>query len=526
MVHYVFALAACIVAGGDSPVPGPVTVCGTQWCYVVPAYVPPDATTYNTVHQYVHAYEAYKEAVTMATRSSGSMPENVCTVLGAFYWVLTHKPSFSDAATFFHVINGIIALTIKTIVNVYCCAVAIICALDRCQKFFQSLVTLVFSAAWFTRVEYVSLVCFGLIRINHIYPRCLAVGVAAFAFLRALDKFSTPWSVPLRSLRVALNAISPATFVVVLHYAIAAASFSFMQKAAAFVVVASWFLNGLHWCSRRLCVAFSYLTMLPFFWTYPKTLHVIIGVAVYACPHLMLQPDSVVQTDTIMVDASQVFRPPPTLCDRGQLVSTLSPPADGQCLCHCMAAAQNVLLYQNLSLQDKITAAYSVKADFLQLLRAKGKNELAARLGGTGPASYPDSEEFELLAEFLGGQVVLESTEAGEAGPIYYNAGRPRVVVLGHKSVLDGTGHSSMHYELKQSFLEPIAKPSYATTAEPSEEKLMSIHALKSRLDLPGASSNDGMWAARVRRFKDGRRKLAHYKPLPPLRKSFPRPLM
>ena len=137
-------------------------------------------------------------------------------------------------------------------------------------------------------MEYVSLVCFGLMRINHVYSRSLAVGVAAFSFLRALDKFSTPWSVPLQSLRVALNTISPATIVVVIHYAIAVASFSFMQKAAAFVVVASWFINGLHWCSRRLCVAFSYLTMLPFFWSYAKALHVIIGVAVYACPHLSL----------------------------------------------------------------------------------------------------------------------------------------------------------------------------------------------------------------------------------------------
>ena len=142
--------------------PGPVTVCGPQWCHVVPSYVPPYATTYNTAQQYVKAYEAYKEAVTMGTRSSGAMPENVCTVLGAFYWVLTHKPSFSDAAAFFNIINGSIALTIKTIVNVYFCAVAIIGALDRCQKFFQSLVTLVFSAAWFARAEYVSLVCFWL----------------------------------------------------------------------------------------------------------------------------------------------------------------------------------------------------------------------------------------------------------------------------------------------------------------------------------------------------------------------------
>ena len=109
-----------------------------------------------------------------------------------------------------------------------------------------------------------------MMRINHVYSRSLAVGVAAFAFLRAFDTFSTPWFVPLQSLRVALNAISLATIVVVLHYAIAAASFSFMQKAAAFVVVASWFINGLHWCSRKLCIVFSYLTMLPFFWTYPK----------------------------------------------------------------------------------------------------------------------------------------------------------------------------------------------------------------------------------------------------------------
>ena len=106
----------------------------------------------------------------------------------------------------------------------------------------------------------------------------------------------------------------------------------------------------------------------------------------------MLQPDSVVQDLT--VDASQTFRALPTICERGQLVSTLSPPADGQCLYHCMAAAQNVLLYQNLPIADKITAAYSSKGDFLQLLRAKGKIELATRLGGTGPGSYPDSEDF------------------------------------------------------------------------------------------------------------------------------------
>ena len=43
----------------------------------------------------------------------------------------------------------------------------------------------------------------------------------------------------------------------------------------------------------------------------------------------------------------------------------------------------------------------------------------------------------------------------------------------------------------------------------------MSMHALKSRLDLPGASSNDDMWATRMRKFKEGRRKLSHYKPLP-----------
>jgi hypothetical protein len=179
-----------------------------------------------------------------------------------------------------------------------------------------------------------------------------------------------------------------------------------------------------------------------------------------------------------------------------------------------MAAAQNVLLYQNLPLQDKITAAYSVKSDFLQFLRAKGKLDLAKRLGGTGSESYPDSEDFELLGEFLGGQVVLESTEVGEAGPIYYNTGCPRVVVLGHRKVLDGNGHSSPHYELKQTFFEPIAKPSYTTTA-PSDDKIMSMHALKSRLDLPGASSNDDMWATRMRKFKEGRRKLSHYKPLP-----------
>ena len=130
MVRYVFALVACIVAGGDGPVPGPVTVCGAQWCHVVPSYVPPDAATYNTVQQYVNAYAAYKEAATMVTRSSGAMPDNVCTVLGAVYWVLTHKPAFSDAAAFFNFINGSIALTVKSIVNVYLCAVAIIGALD------------------------------------------------------------------------------------------------------------------------------------------------------------------------------------------------------------------------------------------------------------------------------------------------------------------------------------------------------------------------------------------------------------
>ena len=119
MVRYVFALVACIVAGGDGPVPGPVTVCGALWCHVVPSYDPPDATTYNTVQQYVNGYEAFKEAVTMDTMSSGAMPENLCTVLGSFYWVLTHKPAFSDAAAFFNFINGSIALTIKTIVNVF-----------------------------------------------------------------------------------------------------------------------------------------------------------------------------------------------------------------------------------------------------------------------------------------------------------------------------------------------------------------------------------------------------------------------
>ena len=144
MVRYVFALVACIVAGGDGPVPGPVTVCAAQWCHVVPEYVPPDVTTYITAHQYVHAYEAYKDAVTMTTRTSGALLGNACAVLGAIYWVLTHKPSFSDAATFFQGINGIITLTIKMMLKVYCCAVAIICALSRCQKFSQSLVTLVF----------------------------------------------------------------------------------------------------------------------------------------------------------------------------------------------------------------------------------------------------------------------------------------------------------------------------------------------------------------------------------------------
>ena len=72
--------------------------------------------------------------------------------------------------------------------------------------------------------------------------------------------------------------------------------------------------------------------------------------------------------------------------------------ADEQCLYHCIAAAANVQCYAALGLAEKIQTAYRVKRDFLMLLRSEGKYDIAARLGGTGPDSYPTMDEFEHLS--------------------------------------------------------------------------------------------------------------------------------
>ena len=174
------------------------------------------------------------------------------------------------------------------------------------------------------------------------------------------------------------------------------------------------------------------------------TLHVSIGFAFYACPHLMHQPDSVVPVDVVVIPTPTRVAPP-TLCGEGQLVAPLSPPADEQCLYHCLAAAPDVIFYESVPLPDKSTAVYCVKAEFLEFARAKGTQDVAARLSGKGPDSYPDIEDFNLLGEVLGGQIVLHGPQVGGAGPIYYNSGCPQILVLGHLMVKDGSGHRAPH---------------------------------------------------------------------------------
>ena len=100
MARCFLVLLACIAATGDGPTPGPVTVCGAQWCYVVPSYAAPLAFSYNALRLGVNAYETFEEAVTTVTKSTTVMLVNVSTTLGAIYWVLTHKPNFQDRSRF------------------------------------------------------------------------------------------------------------------------------------------------------------------------------------------------------------------------------------------------------------------------------------------------------------------------------------------------------------------------------------------------------------------------------------------
>ena len=140
-------------------------------------------------------------------------------------------------------------------------------------------------------------------------------------------------------------------------------------------------------------------------------------------------------------------------------------PADERCPYHCIAAAQNVALCEDLPLESKIERAKAMEQNFILYLRALGKDEIADRLSLNGKEGRCGLDEMELLAGFLGGPIHMKIAAGDDQVEVpepvrYGDNDRPLMLMLSCDSV-DGAGAKHEHYNLLQSWIpiSPLESP-------------------------------------------------------------------
>ena len=99
--------------------------------------------------------------------------------------------------------------------------------------------------------------------------------------------------------------------------------------------------------------------------------------------------------------------------------------------------------------------AKRIRSDIIGLAQERGDEETVARLSGSGAASEPSIDEMELVADYLGG-VILVTTVKPNNEPVHIVKGTGDVVAhIYHAQTKDGDPKSktAQHWRLKQSWL-------------------------------------------------------------------------
>ena len=181
-------------------------------------------------------------------------------------------------------------------------------------------------------------------------------------------------------------------------------------------------------------------------------------------------------------------------------VARVAVPADGRCLYYCTMAARNAREWLRTHdangvarsrdrQQSDEQEAERVRRKFIEHLRAKGDVERAERLSKSGSEGYPDQYDVEHLAEFMGGQIILQEATThvlfGEA---------PLICHIAVCFVRDGAGHASPHYELIQSWmpLESNTGGQSVAGAEEEDRKMRDIIAGAMSQESPAPPAGEG----------------------------------
>jgi hypothetical protein len=146
-------------------------------------------------------------------------------------------------------------------------------------------------------------------------------------------------------------------------------------------------------------------------------------------------------------------------------------PPDGYGLYHCAVAGINPLEW--LLSHDAsgfpigaaraavdARAAEAVRGFILDVYRMAGRAEEAARLTSPGAAGYPGWYEMAVLSLWARGQVVVQTGDYQEA----FGEGPLRLHIL-LRSVVDGAGVGTSHFELVQTWLPSDHQPPDAAAA-------------------------------------------------------------
>ena len=95
--------------------------------------------------------------------------------------------------------------------------------------------------------------------------------------------------------------------------------------------------------------------------------------------------DLVKSVRSLLTTANRVT---PSNAQRDSAEVPLCVPSDAFCPYHCVAAGQNVVKWEGLELDDKISLTKQVKNEFLVYLRARDKLDVADRLSLDGKEGY------------------------------------------------------------------------------------------------------------------------------------------
>jgi len=133
-------------------------------------------------------------------------------------------------------------------------------------------------------------------------------------------------------------------------------------------------------------------------------------------------------------------------------------PSDDLCLYHCCTATEDMQGWRSGRKPDgyganheqvarDIEMAYQVKKEILCIAIRRGRLETVSRLMLPGGEGHPGLDDMDLIAEYLGGQVVVEVIRANGPVHILYGQG-PLVALFRHASTTDGSGAENPNHWL------------------------------------------------------------------------------